>query len=142
MATESLDEVLQSVVDLQQAMANQMRSLSEKMESLSTGPVGGQTSNVDVADDLRTVKATVEQIAEEQAKHCVTPTPPSIVQYPCTIHHPLTGHPMRSATNVNAFRKLEEGKSVFLPIARDSLILGERFMSDIIEGLQCPKRLG
>ena len=43
---------------------------------------------------------------------------------------------MCSRNNIAAFSKIEEGKSVFLPIAHDSLISEERFMADLIEGLQ------
>ena len=137
-AAESFDLVQQSVSDLQHTMSDQMRSLTERMDAQSTNqPTGrGMSTNNDVMAGLRVVHKTVTQIAESQARHWERVEPKDVVQMHRPFFHPLTGQPMRNATNINAFSRIEMGRNVFLPIASDSLIAGERFMQDIVDGLQ------
>ena len=133
-AAESLDAVKRSVEDMRRTMEEQLRSVTEKMDALSTKSTEAVESPI--AHDVGVIKTTIERMAEEHEKHWKAPPLGKVHNYHRVVHHPFTGRPLQCERNVNAFNKIEEGRSVFLPIARDSLILGERFMGEIMQGLQ------
>ena len=133
-AAESLDAVKHSVDEMRRSMDGQLRNVTERMNALSTQSSAAVASPI--AHDVGVIKTTVQRMADENTKHWMKPDKGKTHTYHRVVHHPFTGLPLQSDRNVNAFNKIEEGRSVFLPIARDSLIAGERFMNEVMQGLE------